>query len=325
MVKLGHRLVAFGEGMVELRRVNGAQMMQSFGGDTLNMAIYLARLAGPDLTVDFATALGDTDSFSADMIQFWENEGVYSHFLSRISGRLPGLYTITVDARSERSFSYWRDASAARFYFDTDITPLAAQMDGFDVLYLSGISLAILPPESRLKLFELMRVMRTHGKIIVFDNNYRPRLWASRDVAAAVYTMAYQLADIALVTLDDEIARHDGQSEDAMLATILSYPSPELVIKRGARPTLLRDMAGRVEEIATLPVEQVVDTTAAGDSFAAAYLAVRMRGGAPSDAAKAGNRLAAAVIQHSGAIIPRGAMPSFISERMQSFTVNQSD
>jgi 2-dehydro-3-deoxygluconokinase len=57
-------------------------------------------------------------------------------------------------------------------------------------------------------------------------------------------------------------------------------------------------------------VAQVVDTTAAGDSFAGAYLAARLGGATPAQAASAGNELAAVVIQHHGALIPLEAMPS---------------
>ena len=57
------------------------------------------------------------------------------------------------------------------------------------------------------------------------------------------------------------------------------------------------------------PAAGVVDTTAAGDSFAAAYLAARLRGAAPAEAARAGHALAGAVVRHPGAIIPRDAMP----------------
>jgi 2-dehydro-3-deoxygluconokinase len=58
------------------------------------------------------------------------------------------------------------------------------------------------------------------------------------------------------------------------------------------------------------PVDEVVDTTAAGDSFAAAYLAARLAGAEPTAAARAGHRLAGAVVGHPGAIIPKAAMPS---------------
>jgi 2-dehydro-3-deoxygluconokinase len=63
------------------------------------------------------------------------------------------------------------------------------------------------------------------------------------------------------------------------------------------------------QEVAAEPVDDVVDTTAAGDSFAAAYLAARLNGVDPVTAAKAGHRLAGAVVRHRGAIIPRSAMP----------------
>ena len=58
------------------------------------------------------------------------------------------------------------------------------------------------------------------------------------------------------------------------------------------------------------PVEApVVDTTAAGDSFAAAYVAARLVGADPIEAARAGHRLAGIVVCHPGAIIPRAEMP----------------
>jgi len=53
----------------------------------------------------------------------------------------------------------------------------------------------------------------------------------------------------------------------------------------------------------------VVDTTAAGDSFGAAYIAARLAGHTAAQAAQAGHRLASVVIGHRGAIIPRSAMP----------------
>jgi 2-dehydro-3-deoxygluconokinase len=54
----------------------------------------------------------------------------------------------------------------------------------------------------------------------------------------------------------------------------------------------------------------VIDTTAAGDSFAAAYLAARLDGAEPAAAALSGHRLAGAVVRHRGAIMPRAAMPA---------------
>jgi len=90
-------------------------------------------------------------------------------------------------------------------------------------------------------------------------------------------------------------------------------PCAEVVVKRGARPTLVRHGVAPVVAAPTEPVARVVDTTAAGDSFAGAYLAARLAGAPPSEAARHGNRLAARVVQHRGAIIPMEAMADLVA------------
>ncbi len=304
------KLVAFGECMVELRRVEEGLMRQAFGGDTLNTAVYLARLAGGAFDVAYASALGDSDSFSDAMLASWAAEGIDTGFVERRAGELPGLYTIEVDAAGERRFAYWRQHSAARNYFASDASPLERRAAEIDLLYLSGISLAILPQAGRDRLFALIDWLRAKGARFVFDNNYRPRLWSSADEARQTYAAAYARADIALVTLSDEMDVQSIADEAQAIEFACALPCREVVIKRGASPTLVRAIDGSRTEVATEPVPTVVDTTAAGDSFGAGYLAARLHGLGAAQAAAVGNRLAAAVIQCPGAIIPRERMPA---------------
>lgn len=65
------------------------------------------------------------------------------------------------------------------------------------------------------------------------------------------------------------------------------------------------------ERVARVPAVKVkpVDTTAAGDSFAARYIAGRLQGEEPAVAAAFVGQLAKIVVAHHGAIIPRGKMP----------------
>ena len=153
--------------------------------------------------------------------------------------------------------------------------------------------------------------MKAAGKTVVFDNNYRPRLWASSIECTSAYKRAYRFADIALVTLSDEMERSGDSDEKSSLKGVLSLPPGELVVKRGSSPTIVRSEGGAIAEIPTVKVSNVVDTTAAGDSFGAGYLAARLRGLNPEQAAKIGNQLAGTVIQFRGAIIPAEAMPQF--------------
>lgn len=303
------RVVAFGECMLELRGEAFGAMHQGYGGDTLNTAVYLARCAGSALQVGYATALGD-DPLSGGLLTRWAAEGLDLDAVSRLPGQLPGLYQISVDAHGERSFHYWRGQAAARAYFNgpEGSAPLEEQAASLYALYFSGISLAILPPAGRERLLALAAHLRHSGRHVVFDNNYRPRLWGQPDEARVAYTRAYALATLALVTLDDEQALW-GQEAEAQLAQTLALPCAEVVVKRGAAPTLVRVAGEPLHTVPTQTVERVVDSTAAGDSFAGAYLAARLTGASATEAAAAGNALAAVVVQHPGALIPREAMP----------------
>jgi 2-dehydro-3-deoxygluconokinase len=309
------RIVCFGECMLELQGQAFGAMRQTYGGDTLNAAVYLARCGRRSgLQVDYATALGD-DGLSEGMLQRWQAEGLGTGLVRRIAGKLPGLYLIEVDTGGERRFSYWRDQAAARLYFDTapGETPLEAQLDQIDALHLSGISLAILPPAGRDRLAALAMALRARGATVAFDNNYRPRLWPDAATARAEFARFTHIANIALMTLDDEMALAGETDAEVQLQRTLALPCAEVVVKRGAAATLVRVAGQLLLEVATERVAQVVDTTAAGDSFAGAYLATRLGGAAAADAARAGNRLAARVVQHRGAVIPAEAMADIVA------------
>jgi len=308
---MSKKIAVIGECMIELSQ-KGAEVSRGFGGDTLNTSVYIARQVAPEaLAVNYVTALG-TDSFSQQMLEAWQSENVKTSLIQRMENRLPGLYYIETDSTGERTFYYWRNEAAAKFWLESeDSAAICEELATFDYLYLSGISLAILSPSSREKLLSLMHECRANGGKVIFDNNYRPRLWASREETQQVYQQMLQCTDIAFLTLDDEDALWGEKPVEEVIVRTHAAGVSEVVIKRGADSCLVSVAGDAVFDVPAVKLakDKVVDTTAAGDSFSAGYLAVRLTGGTPEDAAKRGHLTASTVIQYRGAIIPRDAMP----------------
>jgi 2-dehydro-3-deoxygluconokinase len=291
------RVASIGECMVELRELPQALLSRGFGGDTLNTAVYLARLG---IAVDYVTALGD-DAWSEEMLAAWQAEGIGTGRVQILAGLLPGIYVIQTDPQGERRFLYWRDNSAAKRLFE-HLDPAA--LDVFDVLYLSGITLSIYDEASRNRLFDILAKARTRGARVVFDTNFRLRGWPDLALARSLYGRMFELANIVLASTEDLGLLYGATGEAALLA----HAADTEIVLRLDRPACRLLGLGRDEIVEAAPVAQVVDTTAAGDSFAAAYLAARLSGAAPDAAARAGHELAGLVVGHPGAIVPRHVM-----------------
>ncbi|WP_299550836.1 sugar kinase [uncultured Tateyamaria sp.] len=291
------KIAAIGEAMIELS-MDDAEAAVRVAGDTLNTAIYLKRSA-PDLQVDYVTRLG-TDAFSDRIVAAIEVEVIGTHAVERDPDGTPGLYAITTDAKGERSFTYWRDSSAARMVFVTPEGPDFSVLEAYDVIYTSAITLAIMPAATRAALINWLHGFRQAGGRVVFDSNYRPRLWEDQDTARQVVAAMWELCDIALPSIDDEMDL-TGETADAVAARFLALGRSG-ALKRGEIGPLCLETGTS----GTYPVaSKVVDTTAAGDSFNGAYLAAALTGAPQNDALRAGHDLASRVIAHRGAILPR--------------------
>jgi 2-dehydro-3-deoxygluconokinase len=298
------KLACIGECMIELKEARGGLYARGYGGDTLNTAIYLARL-GAD--VDYITALGD-DPMSGEMLAGWAAEGVGTSRVARLKGKLPGIYMIQTDDFGDRRFFHWRENAAARSLMDLPETDdILDSLSTYDAVYLSAITLSIYSAQGRAKLFGALHHARKHGVRVAFDTNFRARGWPDPDVARAAFQEAFAVSDIVLASAEDLLPLYPYESDERLMERI---PCNEAIL-RLLRPASIVRFEGVSREVRAEPVTQaVVDTTAAGDSFSAAYLAARFAGMEPVEAAQAGHRLAGVVVCYPGAIIPRSAMPS---------------
>ncbi len=299
-------LLAIGEAMAELRpdTIIGQDtgFKVGFSGDTFNTAVYCARALGQGSSVGFFTRVGQ-DALSAGFINMVEREGLDSSFIALDHERQIGIYSVSTDETGERSFSYWRESSAARQLFSHD--EAAHHLPDARISYLSGITLAILSPPARRRLIAHLSSLSKSGEtLLAFDSNYRARLWENQATARDVISEMWEICDIAFPSIDDEMELFGEISEDAVIARFAKRDWHACAIKRGVRgpvsPKLLRDSLPEFE-----PATTVTDTTAAGDSFNGGYLAGLLQGKDEMECLLQGHKIAAQVVGESGAIIKR--------------------
>jgi 2-dehydro-3-deoxygluconokinase len=294
--------VAIGECMVELGLDGARQTLLGYAGDTFNTAVYLRRLG---VGAAYATAVGQGDPFSAGILGLMRDEDLARHLVVEAAGRLPGLYAVVRDAAGERSFYYWRDKAPARDYLRlVDLAALAQALEDARLVYLSAITLAILGAAGRSRLKMLVARAARAGAAIALYTNHRARLWPSPATARrSIESFAPLCRWISTGTADLE-----GIGAPPQTAGRWAARGAEVVLRCEDHSIEVLDGAAR-RTFPPEPPTKVVDTTGAGDAFNAAYIAGRLAGRDVAEAVADGRRLAAAVVQHKGAIIPKAAMP----------------
>lgn len=297
------RVVSIGECMVELAREPSGRYGLAFGGDTFNTAVYLARAGVP---IAYATALGD-DPYSQRIIDLAQSESIATDLITVAPGRMPGLYLIETTDKGERTFHYWRDRAPAREIFDVQTDALAAALASARMVYFSGITLSLYSEGGLERFAEALSAARRAGARIVMDGNYRPRGWGGDlQRARRTFERFWRLADIGLPTFEDEVMLWGDADLQVTAHRLNQFGVREIAIKTGAEGAFV-SVDDRVQTVAIPAAITPIDTTAAGDSFNAAYLAARLEGTEAPHAALLGHRLAGIVIQHRGAIAPMAA------------------
>ena len=299
------RFLAIGECMAELApSATPGDYRLGFAGDTFNTAWYLARL-WPEVAVSYFTAIGG-DAMSTQMLAAIQASGIDTRHVQKVPGRSVGLYLICL-TNGERSFSYWRGQSAARLLAD-DPEALASAVAGADLIYFSGITLAILEEAGRARLLNVLKSARTAGKTIAFDPNLRPHLWSDPAQMTKAIMQGAAVSDIALPSFEDEARWFQDKDPEATADRYTKAGASTVIVKNGPDP-VLHHQAGARGRIPVPPLTHIVDTTAAGDSFNAAVLAGLIFQKPLRETVLQACQLAGQVVQGKGALVPVERLP----------------
>ena len=255
------------------------------GGQAANVATWITRTNNQAHLV----ARVGNDPVGFALISDLDKYGVQHKALMN-SGRPSGVVVILVDSNGERTMFPDNGANA-----DLEVGDLP-NLDDIDGVYLSGY--ALLDFRSRDAALAMVRKFREHRIPIFFDPT---TTGAMKAVPKTEVLEWVGMCDGIL--LNNEEARYLGESDDIEEAeTNLQKLTPLVVIKLGSRGAtgIYKDQFAKVPAVTT----NVVDTTGAGDSFAAGFIPKWLETGDLEQALSAGTALAAKCVAAVGARPP---------------------
>lgn len=255
------------------------------GGSGANVAVWLAAQGVPTAYVG---RVGD-DALGRLAVDALTEAGVHA-WVGVEDARPTGTCVVLVEPDGERSML--PDAGANATLLPTDVPPTAFRPGGH--LHLSGYTL--LSTGSREAGLTALSLAAAAGMTVSVDPSSAALL---ESVGAARFLDWTRGVDLVLANAD-EAAVLTGATDPHQGAERLADSYREAVVKIGARGALWHQ--GFIA--ASAPAErgvEVVDTTGAGDAFAAGFLASWLLHPEPESALAAGNRLAARAVGRVGA------------------------
>ena len=294
------KFVAIGECMLELSTVKDDLWKMGVAGDTLNTSWYARACLSKNWSVLFATKIGK-DVMSSKVISFLNQNDICTDRIHYHTSRTIGLYAIHLN-KGERNFAYWRDNSAARLLAD-DQKILRLMLEDADIIHFSGITLAILPPEGREKLFVTLQKLRTKGSFISFDPNIRPKLWDSLDLANSIISKAASFCDVILPSFEEESICF-GDNTPVETINRYNYLGAPLIVVKDAGSSIYGKEGDNPVVCVEIQKKPLVDSTGAGDSFNGVFLSAYIDGCSLKNSIRKAHNISSHVIGYKGALIP---------------------
>ena len=283
---------------------NSSNMKINFGGDTYNSAVYFSRLTNNKTNTFYSTALGK-DNFSKKMISRFKNENIKCDYIRTDGENPPGLYSIEINEKGERSFSYWRDQSPSKYIFlGSKGKKLVKDINNADVFYYTGISAGILDEKQRKDLIKIGSTATICG----FDFNYRSQLHYNKKVSQLLFNEINNRVDIHFVSFDD--ARELFKIKNPLEIFEIINEKKNLILIRYKNSIIFKNKQQEIKTV-TVPHGEVVDTTAAGDAFNGSFLAImnNNKNVTVEENILISHSVTREVIKHRGAIISKNKMP----------------
>jgi sugar/nucleoside kinase (ribokinase family) len=287
------KILCIGDIMLDVTAVIGKPIIEGLetrasistfgGGAAANVACWLVAANTPSYLI---TRVGDDAAGKAVLDQL-DQLGV-AHSDKVVPGKNTGVVIVIVGNDGERTM--FPDSGANAGLGVADLPELSE----FSAVYLSGYPL--INPQSNPGVLEIVEVLRRAKLPIIFDP---ATVGVLLEVGVAKVRQWLELIDV--VVLNEEEAQFiTGFANPVDAAADLLKIVPTVVIKRGSKGALAQTRDGSLIQIPALPTT-VVNTTGAGDAFAAGFISIWAQDGQLNDALEAGAKLAAECVALIGA------------------------
>ncbi|MEI6041754.1 MAG: sugar kinase, partial [Actinomycetes bacterium] len=287
------KILCIGDIMLDVTAVIGKPIVEGLetrasistfgGGAAANVASWLVAANTPSYLI---TRVGDDAAGKAVLDQL-DQLGV-AHSDKVVAGKNTGVVIVIVGNDGERTM--FPDSGANAGLGVSDLPELSQ----FGAVYLSGYPL--INPQSNPGVLEIVEVLRKEKLPIIFDP---ATVGVLLEVGVARVRQWLEFMDV--VVLNEEEAQFiTGFANPIEAAADLLKIVPTVVIKRGSNGALAQQRDGSLIQIPALPTT-VVNTTGAGDAFAAGFISIWAQDGQLADALAAGAKLAAECVALIGA------------------------
>ncbi|MBN2910831.1 sugar kinase [Polycladomyces sp. WAk] len=290
VVTIGETMVLFTPKKMGLLRY-ARDFSLSIAGAESNVAIGLSRLGH---RVGWISQLGQ-DEFGEAILAMMRGEGIDTSQVRMTPQAPTGLMFKEYVHKKELRVHYYRKPSAASLMGPELVNEEYIAQAKY--LHLTGITPA-LSESCREAVFQAIRVAKKHGIKVVFDPNYRAKLWDADTAKRVLGQMAAQ-ADIVLPGLDEGKLLVGENDAEAIAERFMEMGAQLVVVKRGAAGAYYLSKQGS-GYVPGFPVEEVVDPVGAGDGFAAGLLSGMLEGLEVADAVKRACAVAAMVVMAQG-------------------------
>lgn len=265
------RIAAIGELLIDfVPRERGCSLDQVVhfervaGGAPANVVTAVSRLGGRGAMI---SQVGE-DAFGRYILSVLRDNGVDTRYVFRTKKANTGLAFVSLDAAGDREFAFFRNPSADLFLDPEQITE--EMLDDTAILHFCSVDLVNWPVrEAHRKLIDLARARKV---LVSFDPNVRLPLWDTPEACRTAIRSFLPLADIVKLS-DDELEFVTGSKDEREAATQLlsSGNCKMLILTKGGSGSCVYTR-GAAAFVPATPLERVVDTTGAGDSFIGSFL-----------------------------------------------------